>query len=175
MNMNQKGFANIILVVVIVILVGAVGYFAFVKKSASPTPAGQPQSTHFNFIFRYGIGAKNELDTFNQTYTKDMVMDSSITIKFKLSDSELAGINQKINDLQLFDKSWENSDRDMVVTPCSSYYLKAQIDSTQKELSWNNCIGRVSDKLRQFTNYIIQIIESKNEYKALPTPEAGYL
>ncbi|MDO8591044.1 MAG: hypothetical protein Q7R65_03660 [bacterium] len=32
--MNQKGFANIILVVVIVvILVGAVGYFAFVKKS----------------------------------------------------------------------------------------------------------------------------------------------
>ena len=42
MNMNQKGFANIILVVVIVILVGAVGYFAFVKKSEpiaqQPTP-----------------------------------------------------------------------------------------------------------------------------------------
>ena len=33
MKMNQKGFANIILVVVIVILVGAVGYFVFVKKS----------------------------------------------------------------------------------------------------------------------------------------------
>ena len=31
--MNQKGFANIILVVVVVILLGAVGYFAFVKKS----------------------------------------------------------------------------------------------------------------------------------------------
>lgn len=43
MNMNQKGFANIILVVVIVaVLVGAVGYFAFVKKSEpiaqQPTP-----------------------------------------------------------------------------------------------------------------------------------------
>ena len=40
--MNKKGFANIILVVVIVILVGAVGYFAFVKKSGpvaqQPTP-----------------------------------------------------------------------------------------------------------------------------------------
>ena len=40
--MNQKGFANIILVVVIVMLVGAVGYFAFVKKSEpvaqQPTP-----------------------------------------------------------------------------------------------------------------------------------------
>ena len=37
MNMNKKGFANITLVVVIVvILVGAVGYFAFVKKPALP-------------------------------------------------------------------------------------------------------------------------------------------
>ena len=33
MNMNQKGFANIILVVVVVMLVGIVGYFVFVKKS----------------------------------------------------------------------------------------------------------------------------------------------
>ena len=43
-HMNQKGFANIILVVVIVILVGVVGYFVFVKKSEpiaqqlTPTP-----------------------------------------------------------------------------------------------------------------------------------------
>jgi uncharacterized membrane protein len=40
--MHRKGFVNIILVVVIVILVGAVGYFAFVKKSEpvaqQPTP-----------------------------------------------------------------------------------------------------------------------------------------
>ncbi|MBI2096278.1 MAG: hypothetical protein HYT43_01430 [Candidatus Taylorbacteria bacterium] len=35
--MNQKGFANIILVIVIVILVGAVGYFALVKKSPEVT------------------------------------------------------------------------------------------------------------------------------------------
>lgn len=39
---QQKGFANIILVVVMVILVGVVGYFTFVKKSEpivqQPTP-----------------------------------------------------------------------------------------------------------------------------------------
>ena len=43
--MNQKGFANIILVVVIVILVGAVGYFAFVKKSEPITQQPAPTST----------------------------------------------------------------------------------------------------------------------------------
>ncbi len=36
--MNQKGFSNIILVVVIMILVGTAGYFAFVKKS-EPIPS----------------------------------------------------------------------------------------------------------------------------------------
>ena len=46
--MNQKGFVNIILIVVIVILAGAVGYFVLVRKSApvvqqSPTPT--PAST----------------------------------------------------------------------------------------------------------------------------------
>jgi len=43
--MNQKGFANIILVVVIVILVGAVGYFAFVKKSGPITQQPTPTPT----------------------------------------------------------------------------------------------------------------------------------
>jgi len=47
--MNQKGFANIILVIVIVILVGAVGYFAFVKKSEpiaqQPTPTATTKET----------------------------------------------------------------------------------------------------------------------------------
>ena len=42
MNMNQKGFANIILIVIIVLAVGAVGYFVFVKKS---TPTVQQTST----------------------------------------------------------------------------------------------------------------------------------
>ncbi len=43
--MNQKGFANIILVVVIVILVGLVGYFAFVKKSGPVAQQPTPTST----------------------------------------------------------------------------------------------------------------------------------
>lgn len=44
MNMNEKSFVNIILIVIVVLAVGAVGYFVFVKKSApiaqqTPTPS----------------------------------------------------------------------------------------------------------------------------------------
>jgi len=44
--MNQKGFANIILVVVIVVLVGVVGYFALIKKPTSPATTNQTPSTN---------------------------------------------------------------------------------------------------------------------------------
>jgi len=164
-----------LLIPVAVIVLAAVGFFIFKQTNIPPKnpPAGEP--TNFNLIFKYGVGAKNELNTFDQTYTKDMVMDPSVTIKFKLTDNELAGIYQKINDLKLFDKNEELTEGNMFVTPCSSYYLKVQIDSDQKELSWSNCRGKISDRFRQFTNYIIQIIESKEEYKKLPAPKGGYL
>ena len=44
--MNQKGFANIILIVVIVAIVAVGGYFVFSKKSTTPTPTQQNSETN---------------------------------------------------------------------------------------------------------------------------------
>ncbi len=162
-----------IAVVVIVLII--VGFIVFKQSSTPPSNPPAGELANFNLIFKYGVGAKNELNTFDQTYTKDMVMDPPVTIKFKLSDSELAGLYQNINDLKLFDIGKPTEGNIPVVIPCSSYYLKVQIDSDQKELSWDGCKGTINDKLQQFTEYIISIIESKEDYKKLPTPKGGYL
>jgi len=164
----------ILIIVIILFLIGG-GSFLFKRSNIFSENSLPSNPANFNLIFKYGVGAKNELNTFNQTYTKDMVMEPSITINLKLSDSELMEIYQKIKDLNLFEESTEPIEKNTYVTPCSNYYLKVQVDSTQKELSWDDCRGRISDKFQQFTNYIIQIIESKEEYKKLPTPEGGYL
>ena len=42
MNTNQKGFINIVLIVLIVMLAGTVGYLAFNQKSSVPSPAPSP-------------------------------------------------------------------------------------------------------------------------------------
>lgn len=44
-HVNQKGFVNIILILVIVVLAGTVGYFTIVKKSGPPTPQISPIPT----------------------------------------------------------------------------------------------------------------------------------
>ncbi len=38
MNMNQKGFAKIIVIVLVVVLAGVAGYFALNNRSTTPTP-----------------------------------------------------------------------------------------------------------------------------------------
>ena len=45
MKTNQKGFANIILIIVIVAVIAVGGYFIFSKKSTIPTKIETQQST----------------------------------------------------------------------------------------------------------------------------------
>ncbi|TSC78333.1 MAG: hypothetical protein G01um101433_274 [Parcubacteria group bacterium Gr01-1014_33] len=44
-NLNQKGFINIALVILVVILAGAAGYLTLIKKSPQPTPIPSPMPT----------------------------------------------------------------------------------------------------------------------------------
>lgn len=46
----------------------------------------------FDYVLKYGVNAKNELNTFSHTYTRDMVTDPPITVHFKLSDEEMQKI-----------------------------------------------------------------------------------
>lgn len=169
--MRNKTILGFLLLTIIIF----VSFFLFKRNSISPQVSPTNTPTTFNLIFRYGVGAKNELNTFNNTFTKDMIVESPLTVNFQLTNDELDSMYQKINELKLFDKNEEKTDGNMRVTPCSSYYLKVQIDSTQKELSWDYCHGNPSDKLQKFSRFMISIIESKEEYKKLPRPKGGYL
>lgn len=169
LNLTIKN--NLILIIFAGIFLVAAGFLIFRQINLAP----QNQPANFKFIFRYGVGAKNELNTFNQTYTKDMVMDPTVTIALKLKDSELAGVYKKMNDLKVSSINKVSTEKNVMVTPCSNYYFKAQIGSLVKELSWDGCQGKINDKLQQFTDYIIKIIEAKEEYKKLPTPKSGYI
>jgi hypothetical protein len=66
--MNRKGFANIVLIVVIIILVCMVGYFAFVKKSEpvaqQPTPTTSSGNDVSSLQFTYSAPNANNSDIF---------------------------------------------------------------------------------------------------------------
>lgn len=163
---------KIVLVFIAGIVLVAAGFFVFKKPAV------------FNFIFKYGIEAGNELDTFKRTYTKDMVEDPPVKVEMSLSKEEMGRIYQKMLEIKFFDYpekfSVTVSPGEPVgrVTPNPSYYFKVTSDSKVKELWWDDNITNKDEKaerLRELVEYIISIIESKREYKELPPSRGGYL
>lgn len=101
-----------------------------------------------------------------------------------LTKEEMSKIYQKMLEINFFDYPDKFSvtapigEAVGMVTPCSSYYFKVANDSRIKELSWADCVtnkNERADKLRELIRYIQSIIESKKEYRELPTPKGGYL
>ncbi len=146
-------------------------------STSSPTPIN-------NFIFQYGVGARNELDTFAGTFTKDMILDPSITVKLTLTSEEMTRIWQKMEEIDFlhypdnFSVIVPPGSNTAMVTPHSSYYFKVQYSNGTKELRWDDAIQNPdpqASKLRELIQLIQKIIESKDEYKRLPTPKGGYL
>lgn len=139
----------------------------------------------FGFIFKYGVGARNELNTFVGTFTKDMILDPSITINLLLSQEELDSIYQNMLEIKFFHYPEEFSIYvppgmpKGIITPSSSYYFKVIYDSKLKELWWEDQLvypeDIQADKLRKLISLIEGIIKSKEEYKNLPEPRGGYM
>ncbi|TFB08835.1 hypothetical protein E3V08_02295 [Candidatus Atribacteria bacterium MT.SAG.1] len=179
MMKNKKILLGALIVATLVII----GSILFVLKQ--PTiPTITPSESNFNLIFKYGVGAGNELNTFKGIYTKGMVTDSPITVNLSLSKDDLNKIYQKIIKINFFNYPDKFSVSILFgetvgeVTPHSSYYFKIKYNSKVKELWWEDNIvnkDEKTEKLRGLVRLIIDIIESKEEYKKLPPPRGGNL
>ena len=72
--MNQKGFANIVFVVLVVVLAGAVGYFVWVKKPASVVPQAPTSTTTQTPVTQQPTPTTaNSGSVYSKTYKNDEV------------------------------------------------------------------------------------------------------
>ncbi len=165
--------------VLLVVLLTVVGLPAC--RGTTPVPS---LPADFNLIFRYGVGAKNELDTFAGTFTKDMIGDPSITIDLLLTEEELDRIYQKMAEVDFFAYPDEFSinvapgEPVGMVTPHSSYYFRVEYNTEVKELRWEDRIVNEdgeADRLRALTRLIQDIIRARQEFQELPPPRGGYM
>jgi hypothetical protein len=152
--------------------------------SATSCEKQSSKESEFNFIFKYGVMARNELNTYKGTYAKDMVIGLPVTIELPLTAEEMDSIYQKMVEIDFFNYPDEftvtvpQGENIGMVTPHTSYYFKVEYESGIKELKWEDKItnpDEKADRLRGLINFIRNIIESKGEYKNLPEPKSGYL
>lgn len=132
----------------------------------------------FNFVFNYGINAKNQLDTIKGQYTKDMVKDPSITTDFKLSDEKMNTIYSEMKKINILSYPGNFKPKSNALqTPFDTYLIKIIADGRENNISWKD--ENVSDakdavQLRELFKKIQEIIINKDEFKKLPKPKSAY-
>ena len=133
---------------------------------------------NFNFVFNYGVNAKNGLNTIKGEYTKDMVIDPAVTTKLVLSNEEMNSIylNMKKINILNYPETF-NPKSNTMQTPFQTYSLKIVLDGSEKNISWkdeNVSKSKEAVQLRNLFLKIQEIIINKEEYNKLPPANGGY-
>lgn len=138
-------------------------------------PASKPKD--FNFVFKFGVDAKDQLDTVKGEYTKDMVTEPSITTNLILTDEEMNSIYlgmKKINILNYPENFTPKNNESP--KPFETYSLKIIINGKEKNIYWKQGVSETKEalQLNELINKIKKIIFNKEEYKKLPPAKGAY-
>jgi len=162
------------IIVLLVIAFCVYGYYNL-RPYFVPVPE---RPDDFEIVFKYGVGAKNILDTREGTFTRDMIVDTSITIQFTLTGRELETVWAYIQRNHFYELEEQDPARAHSVSPIVTYVLFVHAEGyPDKEVSMNDLrFDYTLDERRFFriTWKIRDIIESKPEYKSLPEPRGAY-
>ncbi len=143
---------------------------------AQAVPAIMPAD--FDFVARWGVGAKNVLDTAAGTFTQDMIADPSITIDLALTAMEKAELYQHLRDIDFWAYPADAGGLDgMGVTPSTDYSLTISgvgLDHTVRGNDFWTDPEIEAQALYKLFQHIQAIIEAKDEFKELPEPRGGY-
>ena len=143
---------------------------------AQTVPATMPAD--LEFVAKWGVGAKNVLDTAAGTFTQDMVMDPSITIDLALTAEEKSEIYQRLRDVDFWAYPSDAGGLDgMGVTPSTDYSLTvtgAGLDHTVRGNDFWTDPEIEAQALYKLFRHVQAIIEARDEHKALPKPRGGY-
>jgi len=141
----------------------------------------QPDPQLLKIHFYYGFG--NQLNTFEQTYTKDLVLDGYITVDFWLTEAEQERIGTKLGAVDFFsfpDTLIYQMGHDSIVVRMEPdpgwQFLRIADENRDKIVYWRYPLpegNELVQRLVKLKNLIIDIIEAKPEYKKLPPTRGG--
>lgn len=142
----------------------------------------EPENQFVQIYFKYDF--KNELNTFENTYQKDLVLDGVVKVKFWLTAEEQTSILEKANEINYFSlpDTFRYIPQDSIAVSINpnpgEQILQIKYQTNYKTIIWtyplNEDNAQVKD-LIELQNFIISIIESRPEYKKLPPRKGGYI
>ncbi|WP_245995794.1 hypothetical protein [Paenibacillus taihuensis] len=139
-----------------------------------------PSEFDFSVKFGYGEVNKNEVNTYTDTVTKDLIVKGTATANLALSADEMANIYAKMKAIEIMNidiEPYKPGASTCEQTPYGEDTWKITIDGATRELTWTDrhcTVSNDAEKLKQLRVDIMKIVAAREEYKALPAAEGGY-
>ncbi|WP_051314882.1 hypothetical protein [Alteribacter aurantiacus] len=147
--------------------------FVSCSNETSALPSEMPDD--FDFSLHFGYGSNNELNTFEDTFTKDLIENGQETTDMILTDAEKSIIYEKMRDANVLDVA-DHTQGSPCMDPHPTYDLTLQARGETYSQVWDtSCTSRHTERWETFMDFLYQeIIEPKPEYQKLPKAVGGY-
>lgn len=146
------------------------------EKTVHSMPEVMPED--FAFAVRFGITGKNEINTFEHTVTKDLVVKGTATANLTLTDSEIADIYSRMREINVMrEMRLEPVSPNCNQTPYDEEHWQIRLNGEEQTLEWSEEKCEITEdavKLRELRSYIFELVKNKPEYRELPEAEGGY-
>jgi hypothetical protein len=180
----------VVIIVSIVVLSNSVLTRYYAEQGELPLQAvAQTMPDDFDFKIDFGTYGKNNINTYNDTFTKDLVTAGSETIDFMISADKMRDIYKKFLEYRIYDLPDDiNAEIEMIegktyscVTPYREYSLTYTSEGKTRTIVYNE--GEpwpvedspdTRDRLRNFVDIISDYIYSTEEYEKMSPAEGGY-
>lgn len=191
LNNSRVSRCFMLLLVLIFILISFIGCAEsgneeIKQESAVHTPAIDTSDTFypedFDFCLNFNTYGRNQIDTYKGTFTKDLVLDGTMTIDFEIPEDMKRDIFKLMIENEIMSLPDELKVEGMAVTPACDYKLTVTMDGKTKEIIWKegfspaltDKLPKENQKFLEIVKFISDYIYSTDEYKKMPKPNGGY-
>lgn len=131
----------------------------------------------------YKYGVADEINTFNNTCTKDLVLDGTITIDYWFQSEEQDTIIEILEEIDFFNLpdtlSYLPGDSiaEMIEPDPGIQSLRINYNNQDKTVYWYiiNSYPSEYERILRITELIEEILNADPEYLSLPEPNGGYI
>jgi len=147
-------------------------------KQQNKMPKVLPEDFDFMVSFGYGEVTKNEINTYQDTVVKDLIMNGSATVNITFTMEEMRSIYEKMRVINIMGtKELLPTNQNCSQVPYNKDSWKISVDGETKNLTWSdkNCdVTSDAQQLLELRTFIQNIVAGKDAYKELPQAEGGY-
>lgn len=131
----------------------------------------------FDFKVTFGVQKKNEINTYEDTVTKDLIAAGTATINLTLTLDEMTDIYEKMKVINVSETKQFIPHSNCFREPYSEdeWQITMNGETFSHIISEQYCVQTADAKeMIELRQYIFSMVNSKEEYKALPEAEGGY-